>query len=202
MEDKLTLDDLSQLLATQTGISRPEAGEFLKLLFQTVSEALLDEAEEWVKIKDFGTFKLVRVQARESVDVNSGEKIEIPEHNRLSFTPATALKELVNKPFSHFETTLLNDGFGFEDIPLEEEETDETDDVVPETERTADEPADGEITVLVESTGYAGIATPETRVRAVAPPPSYSKKQIGGIWGVFGVAAAIIGAALLFGKRR
>lgn len=114
MENKITLSDLIDLLAKQADIPTSEAEVFLKTLFDTITETLSED--EAVKIKDFGTFKLTPIQARESIDVNSGEKIEIPAHNRLSFSPATALKELVNKPFSHFETVLLDEGITFEGV--------------------------------------------------------------------------------------
>lgn len=114
MENKITLSDLIDLLAEQAGIPTSEAEGFLRTLFDTITETLFKD--EVVKIKDFGTFKLTLIQARESIDVNSGEKIEIPAHNRLSFSPATTLKEIVNKPFSHFETVLLDEGVTFEGV--------------------------------------------------------------------------------------
>lgn len=122
MENRITLANLADLLAKRTNVSGTESEAFLKSLFELISETL--SGDEVVKIKDFGTFKLVPIQARESVDVNSGEKIEIPAHNRLSFFPTTALKELVNKPFSHFESILLNEGIAFEGVEevIEEEE--------------------------------------------------------------------------------
>lgn len=114
MENKITLSDLIGLLAEQTNISNSESEVFLKTLFDIITETL--SKDDVVKIKDFGTFKLTPIQARESIDVNSGEKIEILAHNRLNFAPATALKELVNKPFSHFETVLLDEGVVFDGI--------------------------------------------------------------------------------------
>ncbi|MGI6048187.1 MAG: HU family DNA-binding protein [Petrimonas sp.] len=133
MENKITLSDLIDLLAVQANISNSESEVFLKSLFEIITETLAKD--EVVKIKDFGTFKLTPIQARESVDVNTGEKIEIPAHNRLSFSPATALKELVNKPFSHFETILLNEGVSFEGVE-EEVETNENEDIETSSEQT------------------------------------------------------------------
>ncbi|OPZ32217.1 MAG: DNA-binding protein HU [Bacteroidetes bacterium ADurb.BinA174] len=133
MENKITLSDLIDLLAVQANISNSESEVFLKSLFEIITETLAKD--EVVKIKDFGTFKLTPIQARESVDVNTGEKIEIPAHNRLSFSPATALKELVNKPFSHFETILLNEGVSFEGVE-EEIETNENEDIETSSEQT------------------------------------------------------------------
>ncbi|MDO5664679.1 MAG: HU family DNA-binding protein [Bacteroidia bacterium] len=119
--------DLIDLLTKRADISNSESEVFLKSLFDTITETLSKDA--MVKIKDFGTFKLAPIQARESTDVNSDEEIEISVRNRLSFSPAAALKELVNKPFSHFETILLNEGITFEgveeEIEVEENEEDE-----------------------------------------------------------------------------
>ena len=139
MENKITLSDLIDLLATQADISNNESDAFLKTFFEIITDTLAKD--EVVKIKDFGAFKLTPIQARESVDVNTGEKIEIPAHNRLSFSPATALKELVNKPFSHFETILLNEGVTFEGVEEEIAVTEENKDIETLTEQIV-EPAE------------------------------------------------------------
>ncbi len=151
MENKIALSDLIELLAEQTELSNAESELFLKTLFELVFETLSNE--DLVKIKDFGTFKLTRIQARESVDVNSGEKIEIPAHNRVNFVPSTVLKELVNKPFSHFETILLNEGVHFENMEQffetdedADEETDEKEEIIqqktePKKDLVKDKPA-------------------------------------------------------------
>ena len=131
-DDKLNLPEIVALLASKAEISGKEADDFIKEMFAVISETLSEDG--MVKVKDFGTFKLSSVQARESVDVNTGEKIEIPAHQRLNFIPATALKELVNKPFSHFETVLLNEGVAFEDMPCIEEDDDTDTDFLEESE--------------------------------------------------------------------
>ncbi len=130
MEDKMNFQELGDLLTEKAELTKKDAEYFLKELFDLISESLSETNP--VKIKDFGTFKLKSIQSRESVDVNTGEKIEIPAHNRISFSPATALKELVNKPFSHFETTLINEGFDPEGISFEidDDDLDEDDDDV------------------------------------------------------------------------
>lgn len=119
---KLNWQEFVGLLSEKAEIPESEVAGFAQELFALIAETISED--EWVKIKDFGTFKLIPVQARESVDVNTGEKIEIPAHYRLNFLPSTALRELVNKPFSHFETTLLNQGVNLEDILIEEGEGD------------------------------------------------------------------------------
>lgn len=118
MNEKLLLQDLVVLLAKKSGITQKEADKFFRELFQLVLEGIYDN--DIVKIKDFGTFKLVKVNSRESVDVNTGNKIEIPAHYKMSFTPDKTLKELVNEPFAHFES-----------VPLDEDERTFTDNDTP-----------------------------------------------------------------------
>lgn len=93
-----------------------------------IEEALA--TEKYVKVKGFGTFKLTEVDSRESVNVNTGERIEIQGHTKVSFTPDTTMKDLINKPFAHFETVILNDGVEFEDTPVEVPETLDTPEVI------------------------------------------------------------------------
>lgn len=112
MNEKLSLQDLVDLLSKKAKITKKDADSFYRELFQLILERIFDN--DLVKIKDFGTFKLVSVSSRESVNVNTGEKIEIPSHYKLSFIPDKVLKSLVNKPFSQFETIMLEDGVVFE----------------------------------------------------------------------------------------
>lgn len=112
MNEKLSLQDLVDLLSKKAKITKKDADAFFRELFQLILERIFDN--DFVKIKDFGTFKLISVSSRESVNVNTGEKIEIPSHYKLSFIPDKVLKNLVNKPFSQFETILLEDGVVFE----------------------------------------------------------------------------------------
>lgn len=151
MNEKLSLQDLVDLLSKKAKITKKEADSFYRELFQLVLERIFDN--DLVKIKDFGTFKLVSVSSRESVNVNTGEKIEIPSHYKLSFIPDKILKNLVNKPFSQFETIMLEDGVIFEASvdnakdASEEEFTEKTeldtkdndDDIVRETEKNIEE---------------------------------------------------------------
>lgn len=114
-ENRISQTELIDLIVAASEIPQAEVESFVRNLFELISETLIND--ELVKIKDFGTFKLTPVQARESVDVNTGDKIEIPAHNKISFSPATALRELVNKPFAHFESVLLNEGVSFDNLP-------------------------------------------------------------------------------------
>lgn len=112
MNERLTLQDLVDLLAEKQGGTKKDSEAFLRELFAVITENI--ENNESVKIKDFGVFKLVKVNARRSVDVNTGESIEIPSHYKLSFIPDKSLKEAVNRPFAHFESVILEDGVVFE----------------------------------------------------------------------------------------
>lgn len=131
MNERLSLQDLIDLLAKKQEITKKEAEVFLRELIAVISETI--ESNESVKIKDFGTFKLVKVNARKSVDVNTGEAIEIAAHYKLSFTPDKLLKEAINRPFAHFESVVLEEGVSFENIEKDEtvniEEADEEEDV-------------------------------------------------------------------------
>ena len=118
MNEKINLQDLVNLFSEKQGLNKKEAELFLKTMFDLIEEALA--TEKYVKIKGFGTFKLTEVNSRESVDVNTGERIEIQGHSKVTFTPDTTMKDLINKPFSHFETVILNEGVELEDTPTEE----------------------------------------------------------------------------------
>lgn len=107
MNEKILLQDLVVLLAKEAGITQKDADRFYREMVQLILDRIYEN--DIVKIKNFGTFKLVEIRSRESVDVNTGKKIEISAHHRLSFIPDPSLKELINKPFSQFETVLLDD---------------------------------------------------------------------------------------------
>lgn len=107
MSERLTLQDLVDLLSEEQSITKKDAETFLRELVALISETIEDK--DFVRIKDLGTFKLTPVSARKSVNVNTGETIEIAAHYRLGFTPDKILREGVNKPFSHFESIELKD---------------------------------------------------------------------------------------------
>lgn len=136
MNEKLNIQDLIDLLAEKHGMSKKNADSFVKEFFQLIEEAL--EKDKYVKIKGLGAFKLIDVESRESVNVNTGERFEIQGHTKVSFTPEPALKDIINKPFAHFETVVLNEGTVLEDTPVdsgseEDEDTEQkVEDVVPE----------------------------------------------------------------------
>lgn len=143
MNEKITLQDLVGLLSEKNDMTKKSADALFRGMFELIEEALTDE--KYVKIKGFGTFKLTEVDSRESMNVNTGERIEIQGHTKISFTPDPTMKELINKPFSHFETVLLNDGVELEDTPFfiepkMEEMADEMVDKVIEEPQTEVEP--------------------------------------------------------------
>ena len=114
MEGKVLLQDLAQSLASNRGMQRKDAETFLKAFFETISEGILQD--KMVKIKGLGTFKMIEVQERESVNVNTGERIVIPGHSKINFTPDVELKDQVNKPFALFQTVIINEGTSLEDM--------------------------------------------------------------------------------------
>lgn len=128
MNEKITLQDLVELLSEKNNMTKKSADALFRAMFDLIEEALANE--KYVKIKGLGTFKLTEVDSRESMNVNTGERIEIQGHTKVSFTPDTTMKELINKPFSHFETVVLNDGVELEDTPF---------DIEPKVEEMADE---------------------------------------------------------------
>ena len=113
--EKLTLQDLIDLLSEKQGISKKDAENFLRELIALTSETITQE--DFVRVKRFGTFKLTKIKARKSIDVNTNETIEIPAHYRLNFGPDKELRDAVNKPFAHYESVLIE-----EESPLNEEE--------------------------------------------------------------------------------
>ena len=122
---KVYMNELAAAIAEKLQIDdRKVAFHFVSSVVSVIKSGL--EKDRLVKIKGLGTFKVIDVDARESVNVNSGERLLIEGHSKLTFTPDTAMKELVNKPFSQFDTVVLNEGVSFTDpyeLDDEEEET-------------------------------------------------------------------------------
>ena len=114
---KILMKDIASQLAKKKNIRISEAENYLDAFFAVIHDGL--KTDKLVKIKGFGTFKLIEVRDRESVDVNTGERVLIDGHTKITFTPENSLKEMVNKPFSQFETVELNDGVEFGSMPNE-----------------------------------------------------------------------------------
>ena len=151
MSSKLNLQDLIDLLISSGIVTKEEAETFAVELFNVIEQGLSDD--ELTKIKDFGTFKLTSIQERESIDVNTQEKILIPAHRRVSFLPAQTLKNIVNKPFAHFETTPLNDGIILENIEQDSLsgniENEEEEDFIEEIDKSINDKLDNAVLPLV-----------------------------------------------------
>ena len=122
--DRISIQEIAAILTVKSGLKKKDAERFATTLFEVVKDGL--ESERLVKVKGLGTFKVIDIEARESVNVNTGERVLIEGHEKISFTPDATMKELVNKPFSQFETVVLNEGVEFDDAatvaePAEEE---------------------------------------------------------------------------------
>jgi DNA-binding protein HU len=111
---KSAIQLISSALAKQHNLSADDAAAFVDAFFDIISSELKNGNQ--VKIKGLGTFKVQAVKPRESVNVNTGERVLIEGHDKISFTPDTVMKELVNKPFSQFETVVINDGVDTEEL--------------------------------------------------------------------------------------
>lgn len=120
---KISLSDLAQRLAEKSGISLQDAELFIRKMFDVANDGL--QSDKLVKMKWLGTFKVMAVKDRESVDVNTGERIIIEGRDKISFTPDNILKEIVNKPFAQFETVVVNDGVDFDEIDRKFENAEE-----------------------------------------------------------------------------
>ena len=137
MNEKLNIQNLIDLFVQKQGASQKEAEEFVRAFFSLIEEGL--ERDRYVKIKRWGTFKLIGINSRESVDVNTGERIEIQSHTKVSFTPDSSLKDVINRPFAHFETVILNENTVLEDTLVGgENEIDSETDMVVEEESPAE----------------------------------------------------------------
>lgn len=111
---KSAIQLITSALAKQHNLSADDAAAFIDAFFDIISSELKNGNQ--VKIKGLGTFKVQAVKPRESVNVNTGERVLIEGHDKISFTPDTVMKELVNKPFSQFETVVINDGVDTEEL--------------------------------------------------------------------------------------
>ena len=153
MENKITIIDLAEGLAKRKHIQRKDAELFIRTVFETIQERLLEG--DPVKVKGLGTFKLITVNSRESVNVQTGERIVIDSHAKVSFTPEKALSDRVNRPFADFETVALNDATKTEDmerINLPEQEA---------TEEPTTEAIQAPLADIVEPAAEVAQAEPE-----------------------------------------
>ena len=111
---KSSLSVLAKAVASKRGLTQVEAERFIATMFDVAGAGI--QEDKLLKMKWLGTFKITSVKDRESVDVNTGERILIEGRDKISFTPDNILKEIINKPFAQFETVVVNDGIDFSDI--------------------------------------------------------------------------------------
>ena len=166
MENKITIIDLAEGLAKRKHIQRKDAELFIRTVFDTIQERLLEG--DPVKVKGLGTFKLITVNSRESVNVQTGERIVIDSHAKVSFTPEKALSDRVNRPFADFETVALNDATKTEDmerIDLPEPEA---------TEEPTTEAIQAPLADIVEPAAEVAQAEPE---EIVLPEPEVAQAE-------------------------
>lgn len=111
---KVSIQDMARAIANKHGLAQSEAENFVTALFDVLNEGL--HKEKIVKVKGLGTFKVIDVRERESVNVNTGERVLIDSHGKITFTPDPIMRDLVNKPFAQFETVILNEGVDLEEM--------------------------------------------------------------------------------------
>ena len=120
---KFSLQELTVTLQERRQLNKKEASLFVSEMFRIIQDSL--DQDKLVKVKGLGTFRIISVEDRESVNVNTGDRVLIEGHGKITFTPDALMKELVNKPFSQFETVVLNEGVDFEDTKSDEETVEE-----------------------------------------------------------------------------
>ena len=165
MNNRLSIQDLALILSEQTGKSTEEALRFLQEFIAVVSEGVYND--KLVKVKGLGTFKIIRVEERASVSVNSGERFVIPSHYKFTFTPDKELKELVNKPFSLFDTVELNEEVDFSDV-----------DVSAETSGAEEAADDSSEEILPDGIPEQAVEASQTPEPEVKPEPAVEEEAV------------------------
>ncbi|MCD8302290.1 MAG: HU family DNA-binding protein, partial [Prevotellaceae bacterium] len=177
MNDKISLQDLAQGLARRKDMTKKDAESFVRKVFDIIEENVVADGQ--VKIKTLGTFKVITVDSRESVDISTGERIVIDTHPRLSFTPAATLRDAVNRPFADFQTVVLNDATSTEEMeftpvvpPIEADEIPLLNESVPQAAAqsvAAAAASDDNAGLVVESTELEQAAEPEETQELAEP---------------------------------
>lgn len=172
--------DLTRDVIVKYGLDKEAAERFVQQMFAVLREGI--EREKNVKVKSLGTFKITSVNARESVDVNTGERIVIEGRNKITFTPDVVLRDRVNSPFAQFETVVLNEGVDFSqtesendiaDVTEEMENSSDVDEGVVTNETEKSMPVQSETDAALEkpaSTSEASIPVPENTSSAPEKP--------------------------------
>ena len=115
----LTIKDIARILISQHKVRTDDAEAFIAQMIEVINEGLISDRQ--VKIKGFGTFKLQTVKERDSISVSTGERVTIGEHDKVTFTPDSVMRDLINKPFAQFETIIIEDDSLLEEITEPEE---------------------------------------------------------------------------------
>ena len=167
---KLSPADLAAALARRGSLPRRYCEDFVRSFFEVIEDGLVHD--NLVKIKGFGTFKVVDIDARESVNVSTGERFEIASHTKVSFTPDTSLRDAVNKPFLAFQTVVINDGTDVKKMEaIEEPSVDEPVSAAPvAAEPVAAEPV-AEVPVAAEPVVAEPVAAEPVAAEPVAEEP-------------------------------
>ena len=180
---KYTIQQLAEILVKKNGLNEKEAQDFVVAIFEIVKEGL--EQDKLVKIKGFGTFKIIDIDPRASINVNTGERVLIEGHQKITFTPDAVMKEMVNRPFSQFETVILNDGVDLSEIDrtynfepdnntgVEESETEQ------DTQETQDNTQDTQAEVSTEKTTIVEEPEPTIVETTEEPePPTVTSEEV------------------------
>ena len=168
----LTIKDLAEILVQKHQLDSRSAEAFINAVIETIHEGL--KSDRVVKVKGFGTFKLTAVRERESINVNTGERVVISGHDKVSFTPDAVLRDLVNKPFAQFDTVVLADGVDFEDMPeVEIEDGDAAADEVADIPASVKEDAK-----VVSEAPEVSVAPEEPELEDVAAPVAEPEVEV------------------------
>ena len=191
---KYTIQQLAEILVKKNGLNEKEAQDFVVAIFEIVKEGL--EQDKLVKIKGFGTFKIIDIDPRASINVNTGERVLIEGHQKITFTPDAVMKEMVNRPFSQFETVILNDGVdlseidrtynfepdnntGVEESETEQDNTQDTQDNTQETQDNTQDTQDTQAEVSTEKTTIVEEPEPTIVETTEEPePPTVTSEEV------------------------
>lgn len=158
MNEKLNIQDLVDMLAEKHGMEKKDADSFVKEFFQLIEESL--EKDRYVKIRGLGTFKLIDVGSREIANANTRERVKMQGYTKVSFTPEPILKDIINRPFSHFETVALNDATVLEDTLLENDSENDEDAESQNPEQEVEKKAELAVEETVIATDEVAVKEP------------------------------------------
>lgn len=129
---KISVAEIAEIVGKRHNLAAKDMEKFISVMFRVLNKGL--DSEKQVKIKGLGTFKIMSVKPRESINVNTGERVVIEGHDKISFTPDAAMRDVVNKPFAQFETVVLKDEVDFADIEHCSEEEEKAEDIIGEND--------------------------------------------------------------------